>query len=105
MRTDSLIALKTAEYEINEINMILKTVVPENDDHLIISGYEPLKIKVFPLNLMSFRIPCHEKPSPCKIKLKYLNQMKGITPDLIIFQSCTQENPKENKCDKKFIAP
>jgi hypothetical protein len=42
MRTDSLIALKTAEYEINEINMILKTVVPENDDHLIISGYEPL---------------------------------------------------------------
>jgi hypothetical protein len=37
MKIDSLIALKAAEYEINEMNMILKTVVPENDDHLIIT--------------------------------------------------------------------
>jgi len=54
---------------------------------------------------MSFKISCHKKPSPCKIKIKYLHRTKGIVPDLKVYESMYEISPKESKCSQKLTAP
>ena len=67
LEIDTTDALRTADAKIADMKMILKTMIPENDAHTRITEYEPTKIKVFADTLMTYKIPCLDKPSPCKI--------------------------------------
>ena len=50
--------------------MILKHLLPEDDKHTLISG--KTRVEIIPDSLLTMRIPCHGKTSPCKVFFKYL---------------------------------
>jgi hypothetical protein len=88
------------------LNMILRSLIPENDLHTRITHTDPLEIYVIPDNLMTFKIPCFQYPSPCRINIKYLDmQFEGVENDLKVWVSKTEITPKDQKCEQKLVAP
>ena len=65
------------------MNEILKRLLPEDDRHTIIN--QPTKIEVIPDCLMTFKIPCFLKSTPCKLFFTYLNQASSY--DLMVYIS------------------
>lgn len=95
-----------ADKQLNEMHMILKRLIPENDLHSKITRHKPVQIFVIPDNLMTYKIPCRKEPSPCKITIKYLDKkIEGIDFDLKVWVSLTETNPHDQKCDQKLCAP
>jgi hypothetical protein len=77
------------------MNVILKRLIPEDDKHTIIM--DKTRVEVIPDCLMTFKIPCSKKPSPCKIYFKYLS--RSLTQDLEVYVSLDEPVPTEKKCD------
>ena len=48
-------------------------MIPSDDKHTLITEREPVMIKVFADNLVTYKVPCYKKQSPCKIYIKYYN--------------------------------
>ena len=95
-----------ADSQISHLNMILGRLIPENDLHTRITHTDPRSIYVIPDNLMTFKIPCFQYPSPCRINVKYLDmQIKGVENDLKVWVSKTDITPKDQKCEQKLLAP
>jgi len=51
--------------------MILKHLLPLDDKHNMIT--RKTRIEVIPDSLVSMRIPCHGKDSPCKVFFRYFS--------------------------------
>lgn len=69
--------------EIQQMNEILKRLLPEDDRHTIINS--PTKIEVIPDCLMTFKIPSFQKNAPCKLFFSYFNQSSSY--DLMVYVS------------------
>ena len=83
------------------MNVILKRLIPEDDKHTIIEN--KTRVEVIPDCLMTFKVPCYKKLSPCKILFRYLS--RSITQDLDVFISLEDVQPDENKNDMKATMP
>lgn len=91
--------------QINEMQIILKTTIPEDDKHLVITETTPQQVKVFADTLLSYKVPCHRRPAPCQLKIKYFNQTPGVKPSLVVYQSFKALNPSEKNYEQKHVAP
>ena len=80
--------------------MILKHLLPEDDKHTVISSR--MRVEIIPESLLTMRIPCHGKSSPCKVFFKYLGlKEETLDPnhqDLEVYVSQEETMPTEEKC-------
>lgn len=83
------------------MNVILKRLIPEDDKHTIIEA--KTRVEVIPDCLMTFKIPCNKKLSPCKLYFKYLSQ--SVTQDLEVYVSLDEPIPTQKKCDLQGSQP
>ena len=83
------------------MNVILKRLIPEDDKHTIIDC--KTQVEVIPDCLMTFKIPCHNKLSPCRFNFRYLSQ--SITQDLEVFVSLEEPVPSADKFDLRQSLP
>ena len=82
--------------EIQQMNEILKRLLPEDDRHTIIN--QPTKIEVIPDCLMTFKIPCFLKSTPCKLFFTYLNQFCPSFNDMELLKN-QKEKEKSSSCN------
>lgn len=80
------------------MHAILKRLLPEDDKHMIISG--ATRIEVIPDTLMTFKIPCHGRLTPCKVRLTY---GKDTGRELDVYVSQEESAPSAEKCDIKAL--
>ena len=71
--------LKTANVQLKVMNQILDRLIPSDDSHTVIAEGETYSIEVIPENLMTFRVPSKDAPSPAKLSVRfnYANEAEG----------------------------
>jgi hypothetical protein len=67
--------------QFREIKMILKYLLPEDDRHTVIAGRT--RIDIIPDSLVTYKIPCNNRASPCKIFFRYFGlKQENLDPKI-----------------------
>jgi len=82
------------------MNVLLKRLIPEDDKHTIIEG--KTQVEVIPDCLMTFKVLCLNRASPCKVYFRYLTKQNA---DLYVYVSLEEPQPSDHKSDWKELAP
>ena len=80
---------------------MLKRLMPEDDKHTIIE--QTTIVEVFPDSLLTYKIPCYRKPSPCKIVFRYPDF--SYRQNLMVYISNDDPIPNDKKYDVKESNP
>ena len=122
--------LKTANVQLKVMNQILDRLIPSDDSHTVIAEGETYSIEVIPENLMTFRVPSKDAPSPARLSVRfnYANEAEGSTgqgdfgaaangssqvkkrsiaaagKDLRIYVSQDEKEPREGRCDATYLS-
>ena len=83
------------------MSVLLKRIVPEDDRHTYIN--ERTRVEVVPDAVMTYKIPCHKRASPCKIYFKYPEGQD--TADLMVYVSSYDANPSASKYEIRASRP
>lgn len=93
--------LQQTTKQIQQINNILKRLIPEDDKHLIIESQT--EIEIFPEQLVTFKIPCLKKSAPLKVYFRYTKS--NAVQDLMVYVSNDEAIPTEKRNDLKVSKP
>ena len=80
------------------MHAILKRLLPEDDKHMIIDG--ATRIEIVPNSLMTFKIPCQNRLTPCRVRLTY---SKDSSRDVDVYVSQETSVPSAEKCQIKVL--
>lgn len=84
--------------EIQILSAILERVLPADDSHTVID--RPKQITVIADCLCTFKVPCFNKQSPCRISIRYLQK-----ETVRVYVSQTESRPSEKASEQQLTSP
>ena len=69
--------LTSVQKKIKVINQLLDRLIPESDEHTVLTEKKVYDLEVIEQTLMSYKIPCKNCLSPAKFVLAYEKAKKG----------------------------